>query len=376
MRKFENVFTGLNLFVTGLVVLATSAFTSNRCEAGQGGACCLPNGSCVVAESLGNCQEHDGVFQGPGTSCNPNPCQTPTTGACCFGVECVSNTTSTDCTNNEGVFQGPGTTCAGNPCAPPQACCFQNGTCDTLTPAACGSQGGVTYDGQSCINVPCGLGACCTTVSCIANTSAYDCLIQGYVHQGTGTLCTPNPCGSFLQACCFEDTTCQNLTFNDCAEAGGTPQGQGSNCAEADCGSAACCLPAQGCQLLSAGACGVQGGIPLGGASCTPNPCANGACCTTTCVVADAHFCIANGYSFQGAGTECTPGLCVQPCVCINDVNHDFTYNAADIQAFVNCATGVTEDCACADNDFDGATTSADIPSFINSIMNTTGECL
>ncbi len=37
------------------------------------GACCLPDGSCLVAQA-GQCQEQHGTYMGDGTTCEPNPC--------------------------------------------------------------------------------------------------------------------------------------------------------------------------------------------------------------------------------------------------------------------------------------------------------------
>jgi len=39
------------------------------------GACCLSGGSCLTRNDFGDCFEGDGIWQGAGTSCDPNPCQ-------------------------------------------------------------------------------------------------------------------------------------------------------------------------------------------------------------------------------------------------------------------------------------------------------------
>ncbi len=339
------------------------------------GVCCRPGNVCQNTTNVFDDCYQNGFDWIIGVTCASNPCAPPSTGACCFGVECASNFTAENCANNEGVFQGVGSTCAGNPCSPPQACCFSNGTCQMQTPSQCGGAGGVTLDFQDCANAPCGVGACCTTVSCI-EANAYDCLLNGYNHQGPGTTCTPSPCVT-TGACCFPDSTCQVITLNDCNESGGTPQGLGVSCENADCGAAACCFEEGGCELLSATACASLGGILLGTPECTPNPCSVGACCTTTnCVNTSAYTCIFNGYNYQGAGVACTPSLCLQPCICVGDVNLDFTFNALDIQAFVNCVINFNLTCSCADINIDGVVNQGDVGPFINIIMNTTGDCL
>jgi hypothetical protein len=42
------------------------------------GACCNPNGSCSINYNEGDCEEAEGsIWQGEGTTCDPNPCQQP-----------------------------------------------------------------------------------------------------------------------------------------------------------------------------------------------------------------------------------------------------------------------------------------------------------
>ncbi len=79
----------------------------------------------------------------------------------------------------------------------PRACCFADGTCQDLSPAACTD---------------------------IAGTP-----------QAFGVLCASNPCPQPTQACCLADGTCQDLSTTDCATAGGVAQGDGSVCATAMC---------------------------------------------------------------------------------------------------------------------------------------------
>lgn len=72
------------------------------------GACCLPDGTCVLTLP----DQCAGEFVGG--PCDPNPCE-PIVGACCFGPDCVI-LTQADCEGQGGVYQGDGVSCDPNPC--------------------------------------------------------------------------------------------------------------------------------------------------------------------------------------------------------------------------------------------------------------------
>lgn len=77
------------------------------------GACCYPDGTCVVAV------QHlcDGEWLGPGTDCDPNPCpQPPPRGACCFVDGTCVVLTEGECAVQQGDWLGPDTDCDPNPC--------------------------------------------------------------------------------------------------------------------------------------------------------------------------------------------------------------------------------------------------------------------
>ncbi len=77
------------------------------------GACCLPeNGGCAVMTESECVDEMGGVFQGPDTSCDPDPCVVPPEpGACCLaGGTCIF-VTEPECSGASGVFHGAGVTC-------------------------------------------------------------------------------------------------------------------------------------------------------------------------------------------------------------------------------------------------------------------------
>ncbi len=92
------------------------------------GACCnLLTGGCT--ENFGFQCDALGVdydYQGPGTVCDPNPCDQPT-GACCFGEFCFADQTEEQCT---GDWQGPWTDCG-----PPNPCVAD--PCDGVTFTLC-----------------------------------------------------------------------------------------------------------------------------------------------------------------------------------------------------------------------------------------------
>jgi hypothetical protein len=158
------------------------------------GACCAAGGTCTITDQAG-CT---GTFQGLGTSCNPNPCPQPNTGACCAAGSC-SVLTQAQCS---GTYQGNGTACTPNPCPQPTgACCATTGTCSILTLSNCTTLGG-SYrgNGTSCLPNPCPApaGVCCRGATCATSTSA-NCT-GTYTAFSTATVC--NATGVFTTPCC------------------------------------------------------------------------------------------------------------------------------------------------------------------------------
>ncbi len=72
------------------------------------GACCLPDGTCVILDE-GTCVfEAGGVFQGVGTTCAGVTCEP--FGACCLpDGSCIEDQTAAQCAGQGGIFQGGGT---------------------------------------------------------------------------------------------------------------------------------------------------------------------------------------------------------------------------------------------------------------------------
>lgn len=156
------------------------------------GACCFSDGSCSIATPAGCI----GIWIGPGTDCDPDPCP-PTLGACCFEDGHCAVWDPSTCAEQGGTYGGDWTNCYDDPCPPTSgACCFANGSCQVMTAGECVSQGG-TYssDNTGCNPNPCPqppvYGACCLVTGECVITIAGDCTGE---YQGDNTSCDPNPC--------------------------------------------------------------------------------------------------------------------------------------------------------------------------------------
>jgi hypothetical protein len=82
------------------------------------GACCdLASGDCIVV-LRDECDALGFEFLGDGTSCDPNPCPQPATGACCV-LDVCSIRSALDCANAGGDYVGDDVPCDPNPCVIP-----------------------------------------------------------------------------------------------------------------------------------------------------------------------------------------------------------------------------------------------------------------
>jgi spore coat protein A len=81
------------------------------------GACCADDGTCSVVLDPGGACTAPSVYQGAGTTCDPNLCPQPT-GACCIAdaAATCNEVTAEDCATAGGSFQGDLTTCAATTC--------------------------------------------------------------------------------------------------------------------------------------------------------------------------------------------------------------------------------------------------------------------
>lgn len=135
------------------------------------------------------CALYSGYYQGPFTSCQPDPCP-PAAGACC-------DPATTACTITPeggcpGIWKGFGTTCTPNPCAS-GACCATDGTCALTTRESCPSPGLWQGGGTVCDPNPC-IGACCFGAGCIDGVTGPECDLYNGSFQGRFTTFNPNPC--------------------------------------------------------------------------------------------------------------------------------------------------------------------------------------
>lgn len=260
-----------------------SDFDFDACAPAEG-ACCLRSGACLIDTPSGCAQRPGAVYQGDGTTCDPNPCPQPV-GACCFADGHCEEITGADCGAAGGNYEGNFTLCDPNPCPQPTgACCYADGSCLIQLRSDCKAGGG-TYQGDftSCDPNPCEqpTGACCHGDGSCEITTALDCEQTGGTYLGNFTGCDPNPCPQPPGACCFVDgcvSTCTSLTEEDCAAQGGSFQGDGTACDPFPC-------PVVSCP---------------------------GACCLAdgTCVVTTADDCASQQGDYQGDGTVCGPDLC------------------------------------------------------------------
>lgn len=269
------------------------------------GACCFHNGSCTITVR-DVCVSQGGTFQGPGSSCTPNPCVQPT-GSCCLHNGSCTVTLQAACS---GIWTMDGT-CAPNPCVQPSgSCCAHDGTCTVTLQAAC--TGIWTMDG-TCTPNPCNqpTGSCCHSDGTCTVTIQTAC-------TGIWTMdgvCDPNPCIQPSGACCVT-CRCVVTTHAGCDAQGGAWMGPGTGCVPNPCSGppSACCLPDHSCIYVDQCQCEDQGGTFMPGLTCDPNPCLppTGACCYTngSCVVTTQSDCTG---TWQGPGTVCDPNPCPQP---------------------------------------------------------------
>jgi spore coat protein A len=81
------------------------------------GACCADDGGCSVVLDPGGACTAPGVYQGAGTTCDPNLCPQPV-GACCIAdaAATCNEVTEVACDAAGGTFQGGLTSCAATTC--------------------------------------------------------------------------------------------------------------------------------------------------------------------------------------------------------------------------------------------------------------------
>lgn len=154
----------------------------------------LPIGCCVVGtnEFYTNvviCSSLGGTYLGDGVTC---PSCMPQ--ACCFQDGTCQMLPPDDCFGHGGIPWGAGTTCDPNPCPSVGACCFGD-VCALIAEDRCYRWGGIWMDLPSCSPNPCKppeIGACCFGPDCVQMMEV-DCVQQGGAWDGA-VECVPNPC--------------------------------------------------------------------------------------------------------------------------------------------------------------------------------------
>ncbi len=102
------------------------------------GACCMPIGSCMNAQSPEDCAAAGGAYQGNNSTCGGVTCPQPT-GACCVGANCAQLLEANCLPIPNATWAGPLTTCPGA-CATTGACCVGD-SCSVTTESSCASMG-------------------------------------------------------------------------------------------------------------------------------------------------------------------------------------------------------------------------------------------
>ncbi len=174
--------------------------------AGYVTGCCLPDGTCIMADPIccddlggilvdGMCTEEEACCLDDGTCIMADP-------ICCmelFG----------------GQPQGPNTICT-----EPEGCCFDDGTCLDVDPLCCDDLGGIPQGaGEHCVDMQV---ACCLDDGTCLMVDPLCCDDLGGVLQEDGDVCTQ------LEPCCFDDGSCVDLDPLCCDDQGGWPSPTGA----------------------------------------------------------------------------------------------------------------------------------------------------
>ena len=119
-------------------------------------ACCFFDGSCTT-DFANDCTAAGGDYQGSQVVCASEPCDQPTTGACCIGSDCTDLAPDA-CVTAGGTSAGLGTRCSDNGCAA-QTCCLSSGDCLALLPTTCLAVGG-SVESTDCASASCSVPSC------------------------------------------------------------------------------------------------------------------------------------------------------------------------------------------------------------------------
>ena len=343
-------------FTPDQVARMYSTLVNFREELLQNGACCFESGTCTLIDQL-TCGNAGGVFQGDGSSCQPNSCpQPPALGACCLPDLSCAEVEASECVTLGGDYKGDDSECASFNCAA-GACCFGLDACSLAIESQCDAAGGdFRGPGSDCDTEDCTLpvGACCIGGVCIPEFDPSLCVSSGGEFQGVGSDCAADPCAVLpaTGACCFSDGSCFEETEIDCEVNGGIYSGDNTPCVPNPCpqppATGACCAPDGSCSEQTEADCEGVGGVYSGdGTPCTPNPCsqppATGACCSEdgSCAVLTQTSCAASGGIYQGDDTGCEAVVCSDDVVITvdDDFGENPQANFDSIQDAINAAS-------------------------------------
>ncbi len=103
----------------------------------------------------------------------------------------------------------------------PEACCFEDGSCELMLEFECETAGGIFYGGP-CDPNPCPQmpqpGACCIETGECFFVLEDDCNTIGGEFLGEGTVCDPNPCPQPPEAVCCVGEECYIVNEFECAD--------------------------------------------------------------------------------------------------------------------------------------------------------------
>jgi hypothetical protein len=122
----------------------------------------------------------------------------PTPGACCLSDGTCTSVSQAACISQGGTFGGASSPCATANCPQPAACCFPNGSCTVVLQTACTAQGGVFNSAAAtCATANCpqpATGACCLGFNTCSILNTFDCTAQNGLYRGDNTTCAAGNC--------------------------------------------------------------------------------------------------------------------------------------------------------------------------------------
>lgn len=114
----------MSIYLVDDRIVLDSAAVATSSDCCCGGVCCDCDDFCNDATTQEDCEAAGGSWK-PSVTCadEVDPCGDPVKGACCNGIECSIKTQSC-CEVDDGVYQGDGTECDPNPCTTPNCPCY------------------------------------------------------------------------------------------------------------------------------------------------------------------------------------------------------------------------------------------------------------